>query len=402
MMTSNAEDVKQPLSAPDPRRLIHMTAALELSWAGRPFTASDVMRRTGGTRATALTVCSELIDRRWFVELENAVPATRGGRPARRFRLDPDAALAIGVDAGVHRMHAIAVDALGHEIARATRPIEADAPLDERVAAVRALIAELSAPDRSTRRAACVGVPAPVDEAGRSPGPAGHFWQIMNPGYADGLASCADLVTIDNDANLAASAERMIGGAQDHDWFAAVMTGTGLGAGLFVDGRLLRGYKGMAGELGFLEYVMDVWSSEGLGTFAERRAGEAAYSGTPARLPDGRVARTADEVFAAAKAGDAKADKIVDDLATRLARIAAVLADAVGIQRVIVTGDVVRDVDVVLARAVRALPKHAIGDPPELVASTLGGDAVALGAAHRALASLREGALELSVSRPPA
>lgn len=388
------------LDATDARRRLGITAALELAWRGNAFTASDLMDHTGGTRATSLALCTELIRRRWLTELENCTPSGQGGRPARQFRLDPAAALAVGVDAGAHRLIAVAVDALGEQVGRVAQDIEAAAPQPQRRAAVRSLVEQLVHTAGATRHAVCIGVPAPVDDRGRSPRGFDQFWQVMNPDYPRAFESGDTIVTIDNDANLAAFAERTIGGARDCDWFAAILAGSRLGAGLYVDGRLLRGFRGMAGELGFLDYVIDVGSSEGLGSLAERRAAEAARQGVPIRVAGGGVAVTSEEVLAAAGDGDVLAQRFVDELALRLARIAAVLGDAVGIQRLIVAGALPDRVDLVLDRAAQLLPEDAIGEPPQIVASTLGGDAVALGAAHRALASVRERALDTLHPRP--
>ncbi|MFK7791347.1 MAG: ROK family protein [Devosiaceae bacterium] len=57
-------------------------------------------------------------------------------------------------------------------------------------------------------------------------------------------------VTIENDANAAAMAERVLGVAQDIDTFAYLYFGTGLGLGLVVNGTLQRGAFGNAGEIG--------------------------------------------------------------------------------------------------------------------------------------------------------
>ncbi|MBO4646093.1 MAG: ROK family protein [Bacteroidales bacterium] len=57
-------------------------------------------------------------------------------------------------------------------------------------------------------------------------------------------------VAVANDANAAAVGEKVYGGAQTMDDFATVTLGTGLGSGIYANGRLLLGHDGMAGELG--------------------------------------------------------------------------------------------------------------------------------------------------------
>jgi len=57
-------------------------------------------------------------------------------------------------------------------------------------------------------------------------------------------------VEIENDANLGALAEMTWGAGRECSNFAYIKASTGIGAGLVVDGRLLRGASGTAGEIG--------------------------------------------------------------------------------------------------------------------------------------------------------
>ncbi len=57
-------------------------------------------------------------------------------------------------------------------------------------------------------------------------------------------------ITVENDANAAAWGERAFGSARGSDHVAVVTIGTGVGSGLIVDGRLLRGSSGAGGEFG--------------------------------------------------------------------------------------------------------------------------------------------------------
>lgn len=57
-------------------------------------------------------------------------------------------------------------------------------------------------------------------------------------------------VTLENDANAAALAEKWVGAATDTENFTYITISTGVGAGVIVEGRLLRGLKGNAGDIG--------------------------------------------------------------------------------------------------------------------------------------------------------
>src|SRR5699024_932075 len=57
-------------------------------------------------------------------------------------------------------------------------------------------------------------------------------------------------VTLENDANVAALAEKWIGAGQGNDDFTYITVSTGVGSGIVADGKLLRGRKGNAGDIG--------------------------------------------------------------------------------------------------------------------------------------------------------
>ncbi|MFB9650356.1 ROK family protein [Curtobacterium pusillum] len=171
--------------------------------------------------------------------------------------------------------------------------------------------------------------------------------------------------------------------------FAALLSGERFGAGLVVDGVLLRGTHGGAGEMRVLDLVEGVGSSDGIGATARRLVLEAVAAGeVPA---DGPLPLDADAaaVFAAARAGDRVALAIVDRLGDRLARVCVLLASLLDIDRVVVAGAIARPAAAVIDRA-RALLGDWNFDPvPEIVASSLGADVVVIGAVAHAVDAVR-------------
>jgi glucokinase len=67
-----------------------------------------------------------------------------------------------------------------------------------------------------------------------------------------GKALASSLIFTDNDANCAAQCEHEWGAARGIDDFIMVTLGTGIGGGIFVDGHLVRGRSGFAGEIGHM------------------------------------------------------------------------------------------------------------------------------------------------------
>lgn len=401
-------------TSPRVMRLLNARRVLEYAWSARAFTASEVMSTTGLTRSTVIGVCDELVGSGWLDELDDArtVGDYRKGRPARRYALRTGAAVVIGVDAGYESMSASVADLRGRVLGRAEVTIPARTPqgigrtmdADARRALARRVVDEalaLAGTDPNTVLALTVGVPAPVDAAGASPAYDAGFWQLMNPGLAQLFTGTAPLVSVENDANLAAIAERSAaaGLGREVDSFVALLAGEGIGAGLMIDRRLIRGRRGGAGEMRALDHVTGVGSSDGLALCARRWAVDAILSGTlpadsllgrldPATLHEGDVARAAD-------GGDPAALAIVTRLAARLAQICLVLGDLLDVDRVIVGGSVAHALPAVIRRAALHLAHSDDPASPELFVSALGSDAVGAGAVEHALALVRERVFDL-------
>jgi glucokinase len=64
-------------------------------------------------------------------------------------------------------------------------------------------------------------------------------------------------IVLENDANAAALGEMWIGAGKDVKDLILITLGTGIGGGIVVDGRVLRGFQGMAGEIGHMTVYAD-------------------------------------------------------------------------------------------------------------------------------------------------
>jgi len=287
----------------------------------------------------------------------------------------------------------------------ATDPEDAarrDAARREAVAGVvRDALADADATEDAVL-AIVVGVPAPVDAAGRSPVEvASDFWLRMNPSYVDRLALGRATVVVENDANLAALAETDAPHGLGTGSSVTLLAGERFGAGLVLDGGLRRGARGAAGEMRLLDLVEGVGSSDGIGAVLrdwarEDRAAGRVPDGTPlAAVPVDDLAAPA--VLAAADAGDPTALALVERLAQRLARIGAVLSGLLDVDRIVVAGAVAPSIGLLVSRTTPHLAALSYRQPPEVLASRLGEHVVTVGAVARALAHVREHALELAL-----
>jgi len=149
-------------------------------------------------------------------------------------------------------------------------------------------------------------------------------------------------VFCENDANCAALAEHEWGAARGIDDFVMVTLGTGIGGGIFVDGHLVRGRSGFAGEIGHMVVQANgatcrcggrgCWERYSSGGGLGRLTREAAESGRLATLVaerGGVDAVRAEDVTAAAAKGVDEAVVVMKELgwwlALGIANLAAIL-----------------------------------------------------------------------------
>ena len=385
-----------------------LDAVLRYAWGVGAFTSNDAMPAVGLTRSTTFEAIDALIGLGLIRELPNAhaVGQHRMGRPARRFELRADAGLVVGMDAGREHVTTIVADLRGRRRATVSIETERDAGGDQRRhnldAALDATL-DAAGAGRSDLLAVCVGVPAPVDTAGRSPVHPGGFWRKSNPDLLSHITPWAPIVRLENDASLAAVAEGSVGAAQHTENFVALLSGARFGMGVVVDGHLLRGLHGGAGETVVFDHVNGVGDSEGLGHTIARWSRQAVDSGAispghPLALLTAEKV-TARHVFELAHAGDPEAGAIVAQASAMLSRITGVIGSVYDPEIVVVSGAVSAGIQDVVAAARETIPLELDLPAPMLVASTLGAEVVAIGAVSAAVEAARDGVLALTPQR---
>jgi glucokinase len=200
-----------------------------------------------------------------------------------------------------------------------------------------------------------VGVPGSVDpmtgvivESHHTPELTGHHL-----GRALG-ARFALPAFVDNDVNALALSEWMFGLGRGTNSLVVLATGTGIGAGIVLDGRLVRGGAGYAGELGHAPVRFDgrsCWCG-GRGCLAVYASGRG--------ISEAAGGRAAPLVFQAATAGDAAAGAIVDEACDALGAMIATIVNGLNPDVVVVTGGVAAAYAAREARVLRAAGRHAL------------------------------------------
>jgi predicted NBD/HSP70 family sugar kinase len=182
--------------------------------------------------------------------------------------------------------------------------------------------------DSADVEATCIGGAGVPDAA------TGQFLLAPNLGELSTFSFIRELshvlghaVTLENDVNVAAIGELHEGIGREHDCFAFISVGTGIGMGLIIDRKLVAGVSGGAGEIGFLPFGADPVDPQNhrRGALEEVVAGDA-ISGRYANATDTGAA-SARLVFDRAAEGDSAATESLDDEAKWLAHaISAVIA----------------------------------------------------------------------------
>ena len=209
--------------------------------------------------------------------------------------------------------------------------------------------------------------------------------------------------TVENDANAAAWAEAAVGAGAGLGNVIALTIGTGIGAGIILNGELQRGGTGIAGEAGHI--IVNPTGSELCGCGASgcleamasgtalgrlgRRAADADPAGRLAQLAGTATHVTGETVHQAAAEGDPTARKLFDELGYWLGVGIASLVNVFDPQVVILGGGLVTTGDLLLAPARESFERFVFGRShrtlPALALARMEANAGLIGAALLAL-----------------
>jgi glucokinase len=284
-----------------------------------------------------------------------------------------------GIDLGPTRTRLSVADLRGEPLAHRIVPTPAgigpEALLSRMAAAVRALMREEAAPSDKLL-AVAVGVPGVVDyDRGVVPlAPNLNGW--TNVAVRDILERILEApVVVENDVNLAVLGEHWRGAARGHDTCVFLFVGTGIGAGILIDGELHRGHHFMAGEIAVMcmgpQYLTVDFGSRGC---LETLAGLQSLAARWPRGGHGDPARWMAELFEAAQQGDRAASQAVDETAS-LIGIAVANAGSVVDPSLIVLGGALFAQAEPLVHEVRKVVSKISRAPLEIVVSALGKEA---------------------------
>ncbi|MFT8319284.1 MAG: ROK family glucokinase [Bacillus sp. (in: firmicutes)] len=245
-----------------------------------------------------------------------------------------------------------------------------------------------------------MGAPGPFDYE------TGIIYNTVNLGWPDNFPLKERLetelglpVSIDNDANCAALGEMWKGAGAGCKDLVCVTLGTGVGGGVIVNGQIVQGAKGAAGEIGHLTAVVEngalcncgktgcletIASATGIVRLAKEMLIEEMIDSELQILLKKEGTFTAKDVFDAAKNNDKVAQDVIAFVASHLGLVLANIANTLNPQKIVLGGGVSKAGDVLLTPVKEDFQKYSfksVAESTVIDVATLGNAAGVIGAA---------------------
>ncbi|MEV1166907.1 ROK family transcriptional regulator [Nonomuraea sp. NPDC049784] len=379
-------------------RATNLAVVLRFVREHAPCSRADIAASTGLNKATVSSLVADLIDRR--LVRETGLTENRVGRPATMLVLDGSPYAAIGVEINVDYVSAVATDLAGERLLTWRRAFSGGDSVNQGVASVGAIIRRVvnrMAKEERQVLGLAVAVPGLVDVQGTVRIAPNLGWRDADLGgdLAKALRDPGFPIQVDNDANLAALAEQRFGahaGASDLIYLTGEI---GVGAGIILDGRLRHGRLGFSGEIGHVQLDPDGPACHcGRRGCLEVMAGIGAVLGKDPSPAEIQV--EIEDSVRLARAGDAGTLATLESVGRSLGKGVSILANLLNPEVVILGGYYVPLAPWLLPAVQDEMDDRVIASEAggcQVVASTLGHDAAALGGVARVLDSIDSGRL---------
>ena len=385
------------IGQPELMKEINRARALDILREERIISRPLLAKRTGLSRATIALLIDDLLG--FGLVCERGLGNSSGGRPPVMLEFNPNAAQAVGARLRDHRWGIVLTDLDARVVQHLDVPINDLSPRAA-VAALHAGVNQITSHvDRSRLLPAIgIGTPGLVDMA------TGIVKTAVDVGWYD--VPIREMIETDlqmrafvaNRSRVGALAELWHGRERNLENLIYISIGTGIAAGIVINGELLMGANSSAGEFGHITVLPDGplcrCGNRGClqalvsGPAIANRAREQLRHNAHSRLLDlveGHPERiTPETVFAAAQEGDELSQQIVIDTATYLGIAVANLINLFNPELIVLGGPVGQNGQILLEPLRMEVQRRAMAYPlsaTQIVTSTLGADAGAIGAA---------------------
>ncbi|ALV44437.1 ArsR family transcriptional regulator [Arthrobacter alpinus] len=350
---------------------------------GGPATQADLARSTGLSTATVSNIVKSMA----AADLVTLTPVTSSGRRAMSVRYNGDSAIAAGIDFGRSHVRVVLANTGYHVLAEEEAPLPRGHQAVEGIQTASRLLDKLlkkAGISRSQLIGAGAGIPGPIDSRSGKVIRGAILPEWVGINLHDELEKALKIpVFVDNDANLGALAQLAWGDQGNVSNLMFVKIGTGIGAGLILQGALFHGSFGVTGEIGHVTI-----DEHGLICRCGNRGCLETVASTATMVEllsrgQDRPISTAD-ILSQAMSGDPATLRVLDDAGMAIGRALANVANLISPDVIVIGGPLTELGDLLLAPIRRGLLRHAvpvIGDSIGLKMSHLTSRAEALGAA---------------------
>jgi len=357
-------------------RLTNAGVLLRLLRESGPCSKADLVRASGLSAPSVTNVVATLISS-GLVETLGEGDST-GGRPPDILRFHAEYGCVGAVEITRTALRFLLADLSGRELGRSEARLEKRRSTPQEVCkqigkGLRELIRIRKLRGAPLLRLA-VGVPAivNVDEGRVLALSALHRWNDVHLGeMLEREMKCQ--VMVDNDTNLSAEGESYCGAARGEKDFVFITIGEGVGAGIFLGGRIYRGAQWSAGEIGYLRVPTITREHPAIHKYGKLERALSASGVVQAWRASGgdsnagsRVKRVAD-VWDLAGAGNSEARRLLKQRATTLADVIVDLALILNPSLILLGGEVgghrviLNEVMTLLAGSEFAIGRVALG-----------------------------------------
>lgn len=378
------------ITAPEMRD-INRSSILEMVRSNSPISRTQIAEDLQVSLPTVMRIINELMADGLVVE--DGEKEWSGGRKRKRLIFNGAQHLVIGIDLGGTKIYGAVANYNG-EILHEIRVDHHQTQAEESLELVCTIIDQLLTFSESTGlpiRGIGIGVPGVVqpDTGVVSIAPA-LDWKDF-PLKSRLLERYDYPIAIENDVNLAALGEMWFGTKDGENNLVLLTIGTGIGAGIIINGAVYGGSHNLAGEVGYFlpnrshlgqQYPgFGALELQASGTGIANRARQALAD---TRSPDELEKLTAYEVFDAVRQGEVWATAVLDETVDYLAQLIGAISTFFDPDVIVLGGGVSRSADLLIEPICRRL-NGALLLGPNIRASQLGYRAVVMGAIIRLL-----------------
>ncbi len=377
-------------------RQLSVQAVMDVLLREGSASRAGLSRTTGLSKQTMSEVIRVLTDRGWV--RESGMISGGVGRSAVRYEVDAEAGFVLGVDLGSNTIRASVANIAGaivHDAQIAADPAGGMALIDQ-IGALRARILADTGLAPGKLLHATVAIPGVMDPSTGRLSLAPNLDDMGTIDVAQSIRQVLECkVTFENDVNAGAIGEYWETRQPQEGYYGFISIGTGVGLGILVDGKLLRGASQAAGEVGYLPLGSDPFAPLSVERGAlENALGAAGISGRY-HLAGGPAGTPVRDIFDRYNEGQRAAVVAIEDSARLAALLVATVTAVIDPVKIVMGGNIGGRTELVeLIRKIlptctrRPVPVECGRLGPR--ATVVGAAAIALGELHNSLFSPRE------------